>query len=135
MLQRTTNTEPASPQDSTFPSYTKLAAQNKELAAQNKELAAQNALLLEQNHQMREEIQALRDEVARLKKQKPKPKIGPSKMEGKKNKRGNHKDLSKLLGHFYSLSATCESPNIHPLFGSMFNLKSGWPPRRPFTGV
>jgi uncharacterized small protein (DUF1192 family) len=53
----------------------------------NAELVAQNAVLLEQVHQMREEIQALRDEIARLKKQKPKPKIGPSKLtkKGKKN--------------------------------------------------
>ena len=52
------------------------------------DLLAQNALLLEQIHQMREEMQALRDEVARLKKQKSKPKISPSKMDGKKKKRG-----------------------------------------------
>jgi cell division protein FtsB len=50
------------------------------------ELAAQNVVLLEQNHQMREEIQALRDEIARLKKQKPKPKISPSKMDEKRKK-------------------------------------------------
>jgi len=57
-----------------------------ELLAQNKELVAQNAALLELVHQMREEMQALRDEIARLKKQKPKPKIGPSKLDGKRKK-------------------------------------------------
>jgi hypothetical protein len=90
-----TKPETISPKENSLPSYKELAAQNKELAAQNKELAAQNALLLEQNHQMREEIQALRDEVARLKKQKPKPKVGPSKMEGKKNKRGKKRKRRK----------------------------------------
>ena len=59
-----------------------------EQSALHQKLSAQNALLLEQIHQLKEEIQALRDEVARLKKQKPKPKIGPSKMDGKKKKRG-----------------------------------------------
>ena len=59
------------------------------------ELLAQNAALMEQVHQMREELQALRDEVARLKKQKTKPKIGPSKMEGKKNKRGKRRKRKK----------------------------------------
>ena len=59
------------------------------------ELFAQNAQLLEQNHQLKEEIQALRDEVARLKKQKPKPKIGPSKMDGKKRKRGKSRKRKK----------------------------------------
>ena len=59
------------------------------------ELLAQNALLLEQIHRMREEIQTLRDEVARLKKQKPKPKIGPSKMDGKKGKRGKGRRRKK----------------------------------------
>lgn len=48
------------------------------------ELLAENAKLRELVHQMREEIQTLRDEIARLKKQKPKPKIGPSKLMGKK---------------------------------------------------
>ena len=52
------------------------------------DLLSQNALLLEQIHLMREEMQALRDEVARLKRQKSKPKISPSKMDGKKKKRG-----------------------------------------------
>ena len=81
MPQLTTKPEPESPKDSSLPSY--------------KELSAQNALLLEQIHQMRAEIQALRDEVARLKKQKPKPNIGPSKMEGKKNKRGKKRKRRK----------------------------------------
>jgi len=36
------------------------------------------AALREQNHRLREQNQALRDKVARLKKQKGKPKIGPS---------------------------------------------------------
>jgi hypothetical protein len=66
-----------------------------ELSRQNRELSAQNALLLEQNHLLKEEIQALRDEVARLKKQKPKPKIGPSKMDGKKRKRGKSRRRKK----------------------------------------
>jgi hypothetical protein len=52
------------------------------------DLLSQNVLLLEQIHLMREEMQALRDEVARLKRQKSKPKISPSKMDGKKKKRG-----------------------------------------------
>ena len=114
MLQRTTKTEPASPQDSTLPSYT-------ELAAQNKELAAQNALLLEQNHQMREEIQALRDEVARLKKQKPKPKIGPSKMEGKKNKRGKKRKRRKKPPLRAAETKIVKAKDVPA--GSEFNLK------------
>jgi hypothetical protein len=109
MPQLTTKPEPESPKDNSLPSYKELSAQNKELSAQNKELSAQNkelsaqnkelsaknVLLLEQIHQMRAEIQALRDEVARLKKQKPKPNIGPSKMEGKKNKRGKKRKRRK----------------------------------------
>lgn len=51
------------------------------------ELLAQNALLLEQVQLLKEEVQQLRDEIARLKKQKPKPKIGPSKLNGKKGKK------------------------------------------------
>jgi len=47
-------------------------------------LAAQNVMLKEQVHQMLEELQKLRDEIARLKKQNTKPKIGPSKLVGKK---------------------------------------------------
>jgi hypothetical protein len=94
-----TKPEPVFPQDNSLSSYKELAAQNKELAAQNKELAAQNkelaaqnALLHEQIHQMREEMQALRDEIARLKKQKPKPNIGPSKMNGKRKKNGKKRN-------------------------------------------
>lgn len=88
MPQRTTPSETISSPKNNLPTY-------KELAAQNKELAAQNALLLEQHHQMREEIQALRDEIARLKKQKPKPKIGPSKMDEKRKKNRNKRKRKK----------------------------------------
>jgi hypothetical protein len=45
------------------------------------------AALREENHRLREENQALRDEVARLKKQKTKPKIGPSQLTKKKKKK------------------------------------------------
>jgi regulator of replication initiation timing len=79
-----------------LPTYAELAAQNKELAAQNKELAAQNVMLKEQIHQMMEELQKLRDEIARLKKQNTKPKIGPSKLTGKKkNKNGKKRKRKK----------------------------------------
>ena len=44
------------------------------------------AALREDNHRLREENQALRDEVARLKRQKGKPKIGPSRLT-EKNRR------------------------------------------------
>ena len=88
MLQLATKPEPVSCQDNSLPSY-------EELAAQNKELTAQNAQLQEQLHQMREEMQALRDEIARLKKQKPKPNIGPSKMDGKQNKNGKKRKRKK----------------------------------------
>jgi uncharacterized small protein (DUF1192 family) len=81
MPQRTTTHEPNSTQVKSLPSY--------------EELAAQNAMLLEQIHQMRAEIQALRDEIARLKKQKPKPKIGPSKMDDKRKKNGNKRKRKK----------------------------------------
>jgi hypothetical protein len=63
--------------------------------------------LQEENHRLREENQALRDEVARLKKQKPKPKIRPSKLNdgerkprGGKGKRGKKKrkpDETKVI--------------------------------------
>jgi hypothetical protein len=88
MPQPTTKHDPVVPLSNGTPS-------NRELAAQNKELAAQNALLLEQIHQMREEMQALRDEIARLKKQKPKPNIGPSKMDGKRKKNGKKRKRKK----------------------------------------
>ena len=88
MPQLATKPEPVSCQDNSLPSY-------EELAAQNKELTAQNAQLQEQLHQMREEMQALRDEIARLKKQKPKPNIGPSKMDGKQNKNGKKRKRKK----------------------------------------
>ncbi len=81
MPQATQPPAPISHQDDRIPSYV--------------ELAAHNAVLLEQVHQMREEMQALRDELARLKKQKPKPHIGPSKMDGKKNKRGKKRKRKK----------------------------------------
>lgn len=54
----------------------------KESAALRKE----NAALGELVHRMREENQALRDEIAVLKKQKPKPKIRPSKLTKRKKK-------------------------------------------------
>jgi outer membrane murein-binding lipoprotein Lpp len=95
MPEPATKSGSVSPHDNSFSSYEELAAQNKELAAQNKELAAQNAQLLEQIHQMREEMQALRDEIARLKKQKPKPNIGPSKMDGKQKKNGKKRKRKK----------------------------------------
>jgi hypothetical protein len=50
-------------------------------------LQGENAALREVVHSQREQIQALRDEVALLKKQKPKPKIGPSKLTERKKKR------------------------------------------------
>ncbi len=50
-------------------------------------LQKENAALGEVVHQQREEIQALRDEIAVLKKQKPKPKIRPSKLTARKKKR------------------------------------------------
>ncbi len=85
-----------------LPTYTELAAQNKELAAQNKELAAQNkelaaqnVILKEQVHQILEELQKLRDEIARLKKQNTKPKIGPSKLTGKKKGKNGKKRKRK----------------------------------------
>lgn len=86
MSQPTPQTE--QPPTQSLPTYN-------DLLAQNKELLAQNAVLLEQVHQLREEIQLLRDEVARLKKQKPKPKIGPSKMDGKKKKSGKKRKRKK----------------------------------------
>jgi len=95
MSQPAHQTEQPPTQSNSLPTYKELLAQNKELLAQNKELLAQNAVLLEQIHQMREELQALRDEVARLKKQKPKPKIGPSKMDGKKRKSGKKRKRKK----------------------------------------
>ena len=73
------------PHPETLPNDAKLPTYD-ELLAHNKELLAENATLRELVHQMREEIQTLRDEIARLKKQKPKPKIGPSKLMGKKKK-------------------------------------------------
>ena len=88
MTQTSTLSDLPPAQSSSLPTYG-------ELAAQNKELAAQNAVLLEQLHQMREEVQTLRDEVARLKKQKPKPKFGPSKMDGKKRKSGKKRKRKK----------------------------------------
>jgi hypothetical protein len=96
MPQPVTKPEPTvSCRANSLPSYEELAAQNKELATQNEELTAQNAQLLEQLHQMREEMQALRDEIARLKKQKPKPNIGPSKMDGKQKKNGKKRKRKK----------------------------------------
>jgi hypothetical protein len=61
------------------------------------ELLAENAKLRELVHQMREEMQTLRDEIARLKKQKPKPKIGPSKLMGKKKKKNGKKRKRKKV--------------------------------------
>jgi hypothetical protein len=75
---------------------TKQLPTSAELAAQNKELAAQNLMLKEQVHQMLEELQKLRDEIARLKKQNTKPKIGPSKLTGKKKgKKGTKRKRKK----------------------------------------
>ena len=65
-----------------------LARQLGALRGQFAALQEQNAALQEQNHRLREDNQALRDEVARLKKQKAKPKIGPSRLsEGERKKR------------------------------------------------
>ena len=78
-----------------------LAALRGQLAAlqeQNAALQEQNVALQEQNHQLRKDNQALKDEVARLKKQKGKPKIGPSRLNEKerKKRRGRRKGGKKL---------------------------------------
>jgi hypothetical protein len=80
-----------SPQAQGFPSYD-------ELLEKNVALQTENAALRELVHQMREEIQTLRDEVARLKKQKPKPKIGPSKLTEKNKKKRGRKLKRKQKG-------------------------------------
>ena len=54
-------------------------------------LRKENAALKEVVHQQREQIQALRDEIAVLKKQKPKPKIRPSKLTDQERKKRNRK--------------------------------------------
>lgn len=83
-----------------------------DLLTQNKELLAQNTALLEQVHQMREEMQALRDEIARLKKQKPKPKIGPSKLDGKKKKRGKKRKRKKTGPRQFDETKVIKAENV-----------------------
>ena len=69
-----------------------MLAQVSSLRKENAALQEENAALREVVHEQREQIQALRDEVALLKKQKPKPKIGPSKLtERKKKRRRKHR--------------------------------------------
>ena len=60
-----------------------LVAQQEQLAAQQERLVAQQERLVAQQ----EQIQLLKDEIARLKGQKGKPKLRPSKLEGKKKRR------------------------------------------------
>jgi hypothetical protein len=81
-----------------------------ELKQRNDELAKRNDESVNLVAMMREEIQRLKDEIATLKKQKPRPKIPPSILEGPKSKekqksndsRGKHprkKKTSKLQIH------------------------------------
>ena len=49
----------------------------------------------EQIHRLREEVQTLKDEIARLKKQKPKPKIEPSRLGNSKNDKRRNKRKRK----------------------------------------
>jgi hypothetical protein len=74
----------------------RIAELERQLEALRGQLAAlqeQNVALQEQNHQLRKDNQGLKDEVARLKKQKEKPKIGPSRLTEKerKKRRGRRK--------------------------------------------
>lgn len=80
------------------------------LATENGQLRQENALLRQENAQLRqavdeltnslalfkEEIQRLRDEIAILKKQKPRPKIAPSILEGAEKKEDPKKPKPKL---------------------------------------
>ncbi|MCI0667147.1 MAG: hypothetical protein L0Y43_03735, partial [Methylococcaceae bacterium] len=55
-------------------------------------------MLLEICHRQHEEIQVLRDEIARLKGRKPKPSIGPSKLEdSNRKKRGSRREVQGKL--------------------------------------
>ena len=67
------------------------------------ELLAENAQLRELVHQLKEQIQILRDEIAVLKKQKPKPKISPSKLMEKKKKRPERSENAKKLNPVKSM--------------------------------
>jgi len=67
-----------------------------ELAALVEQFRQELAAVNEVVHQQREMIQILRDEIAVLKKQKPKPKIPPSKLtEQKKKQRPKRKRKQK----------------------------------------
>jgi hypothetical protein len=77
------------------------------------ELLAENVKQRELIHQMREEIQTLRDEIARLKKQKTKPKIGPSKLTEKgKKKRGKRRKRKKSGPRQFDETEVVKAENV-----------------------
>jgi hypothetical protein len=75
--------------------HTALQEQHTALQEQHTALQEQHTALQEQNRLLREENQGLKDEIARLKKQKPKPKISPSRLTEKERKQRQKRNKGK----------------------------------------
>jgi hypothetical protein len=81
--------------------------------------------LREENHRLREDNQTLRNEVARLKKQKTKPKIGPSQLtKKKKNKRKRRRNERVDKGPQPEKTVIVEATDVPK--GSKFKGYANW---------